>query len=129
MRSGGHPVDAHVGAALRLFRIQRRMSQSDLARRVGITFQQVQKYERGANRISASKLFDFAGILGVPVQSFFEGLEADGGTRDGEMLKKHSAIDFEILRLVGQIEDGPIKARIRSVVEAFVPEDGKPNGG
>ncbi len=122
MRLTGHPVDAHVGAKLRLFRIQRRMSQGDLAKRIGLTFQQVQKYESGANRVSASKLFDFAGILGVSVQSFFDGLELTGTTPHSETLKKHSAIDFEILRLVGQIEDGPVKSRIRGVVEAFVPE-------
>lgn len=69
-----HPVDDYVGAQVRRFRKQAGMSQQVLAARLGLTFQQVQKYERGTNRVSASKLFETAGILGVPVQAFFEGL-------------------------------------------------------
>jgi transcriptional regulator with XRE-family HTH domain len=69
-----HPVDDHVGAKLRELRKSVGMSQSTLAGRLGLTFQQVQKYERGTNRVSASKLYETAAILGVPVADFFEGL-------------------------------------------------------
>lgn len=72
-----HPVDTHVGARLRKMRKAAGMSQSTLAERLGITFQQVQKYERGTNRISASKLHDAALVLGVAIQDFFEGLNSD----------------------------------------------------
>lgn len=70
-----HPVDVHVGARLRVFRKEAGMSQQVLGDRLGLTFQQVQKYERGTNRVSASKLFEASDILGVRIESFFEGLQ------------------------------------------------------
>jgi transcriptional regulator with XRE-family HTH domain len=73
-----HPVDLHVGQRIRRARKDRHMSQGDLATALGITFQQVQKYERGANRISASKLYDAARALEVTIPYFFEGLPEDG---------------------------------------------------
>ncbi len=68
-----HPVDVHVGKQLRVQRIIMGLSQEALAKAVGITFQQVQKYERGINRMSASRLYDFSRVLGVAVSYFFEG--------------------------------------------------------
>lgn len=78
MKNTPHPVDKHVGAAVRRERTLRGMSQSKLAEAVGITFQQVQKYENGSNRIGASRMWQFAQALGVPVASFFEGLPEGG---------------------------------------------------
>lgn len=69
-----HPVDVHVGARIRLRRNLRRVTQVQLAEALGLTFQQVQKYERGSNRISASMLYGAAEFLEVPVSAFFEGL-------------------------------------------------------
>lgn len=69
-----NPVDLHVGAKVRLRRRSLGMSQESLADDLGLTFQQVQKYERGANRISASKLYDIARSLQAPVSYFFDGL-------------------------------------------------------
>jgi transcriptional regulator with XRE-family HTH domain len=71
---GPDPVDVHVGQRVRLRRSMLGISQTQLAKSVGLTFQAIQKYERGENRISASRLHQFAQILGVPVASFFEGL-------------------------------------------------------
>ena len=70
-----NPVDIHVGTRVRMRRKQLGVSQERLADALGLTFQQVQKYERGANRISASKLWDTAGFLSVPIAFFFEGLK------------------------------------------------------
>ena len=70
-----HPTDVHVGKQLRLRRTMLGMSQDKLGGEVGLTFQQVQKYERGVNRISASRLLDFSRVLGVGIGYFFEGLE------------------------------------------------------
>ena len=75
-------IDVHVGSRLRMRRQLVSMSQEKLGELLGITFQQVQKYEKGSNRISASRLFYAAKILGVPVQAFFEdlpGTEGDTG--------------------------------------------------
>jgi transcriptional regulator with XRE-family HTH domain len=69
-----HPTDVHVGRRLRFRRGMLGVSQTQLAEKVGLTFQAIQKYERGENRISASRLYQFAEILGVPVADFFEGL-------------------------------------------------------
>ena len=69
-------VDQHVGRMLKLFRKSRGMTQADLAFAVGVTFQQVQKYERGTNRIGASRLWDFCQALDVAPQDFFAGLDA-----------------------------------------------------
>ncbi len=71
--SGCHPVDIYVGQQIRLARREQRMSQEALAKCLGVTFQQVQKYEIGANRVSASKLFEIATALQRPVSYFFEG--------------------------------------------------------
>lgn len=67
-----HPIDIHVGSRVRLRRSIVKMSQQELARAVGITFQQVQKYERGTNRISISRMYEMANALGVPATFFLE---------------------------------------------------------
>ena len=68
-----NPIDVHVGRKIRLQRMLRKISQTDLGDAVGITFQQIQKYEKGANRVSASRLQQFADVLHVPISFFFEG--------------------------------------------------------
>lgn len=71
---GPHPIDIHVGARIRMSRALAGLNQTELAKRVGVTFQSIQKYERGTNRVSASRLQEIADVLGVPVSSFFEGI-------------------------------------------------------
>ena len=74
---GPHPVDRHVGLRIRMRRKEIGVSQERLAEALGITFQQVQKYERGANRVSASKLWEIAQALKTSVSYFYEGLGGD----------------------------------------------------
>ncbi len=74
-----HPVDVHVGKRIRHRRWLVGMTQQQLAEKVGIKFQQIQKYETGMNRVSASRLWDIAEAMGVPVSFFFEGLESANG--------------------------------------------------
>ena len=69
-------IDHYIGKKLRIARITRNLSQDDLAKEVGITFQQIQKYEKGLNRISASRLYWFIKILGVSFNFFFDGIES-----------------------------------------------------
>ncbi len=71
MRKSG-PLDAMVGARVRMLRVSRGISQTALAERIGVTFQQVQKYEQGANRVGASRLAQIASVLDVSVGEFFE---------------------------------------------------------
>jgi transcriptional regulator with XRE-family HTH domain len=67
-----NPIDAHVGSRVRLRRMLLGISQEKLGERLGLTFQQVQKYEKGVNRIGASRLFDLSTVLGVPISFFYE---------------------------------------------------------
>lgn len=104
---GPHPVDRHVGRRVAEKRISLGYNQSDLARALGLTFQQVQKYEKGANRISASKLWDTATFLGVEIGYFFNGLAAAptgtataGGVVEGGRATRHSV---EIARIAPQL--------------------------
>jgi len=72
-----NPIDVHVGQRIRQRRTLLGMSQEKLAEAIGLTFQQVQKYERGANRVGSSRLFDLARVLDVPIDYFFEDMEAN----------------------------------------------------
>ncbi len=71
-----HPIDVHVGGRLRMRRTLLGMSQTTLGEAIGVTFQQMQKYEKGMNRISASRLFDLSRVLDVPVEYFFDDMPA-----------------------------------------------------
>lgn len=76
-----HPIDVEVGAKAKQFRAIRRMTQTDLAKKLGITFQQIQKYEVGSNRVSASRLYQMAQALGVSPADFFPDV-AEGAMHD-----------------------------------------------
>ena len=67
------PIDVLVGQNIRICRLQQKFSQTELGRRIGVTFQQVQKYEKGANRVGASRLSQIADVLGVPLLALFDG--------------------------------------------------------
>lgn len=81
--SDPHPVDAYVGQRLRMRRTILGMSQNKLGQLLGLTFQQVQKYERGANRVSSSRLYELAHILSVPLGYFFEGYDPENDAAEG----------------------------------------------
>ena len=92
-----HPVDVHVGQRVRQRRWMLGMTQVQLAENVGIKFQQIQKYETGANRVSASRMWDIAAALQVPVSFFFEGLEGqapDTGEAQGDVLTDKEALEL-----------------------------------
>ncbi len=75
-------ADRHVGARIRERRVMMGLSQQQLAKMIGVTYQQAHKYERGLNRISAGRLFEIGQVLGVPVAWFFEGLSGDGEAQE-----------------------------------------------
>jgi transcriptional regulator with XRE-family HTH domain len=70
-----NPIDVHVGNRIRTRRTLSGMSQTTLAEAIGLTFQQVQKYERGTNRVSSSRLYDLSRVLGVPIKFFFDDMD------------------------------------------------------
>jgi len=125
------PVDHHVGAAVRTRRVELGMSQTDLANAVGITFQQIQKYENGANRVSASRLWQFAAVLSVPVDSFFAGLAAHKLTKaqlseiEAERrghVGRDETIDPDTVKLARQVaslKDVKLKARLKTMLSVL----------
>ena len=82
-----NPVDVHVGARVRLRRKILKLSQEKLGEQLGVTFQQVQKYERGANRVGVSRLWKLSEVLDVPINFFYDGLSTEyGGQSDSSAL-------------------------------------------
>lgn len=122
-----NPIDVHVGGRVRMRRMLLGMSQEKLGELLGLTFQQVQKYEKGSNRIGASRLFELSRILGVPVQYFYDDaptLDATGnaaGIAEGDDQANGHVVDFvgsregiELNRAFLRISDPKVR---RSVVE------------
>lgn len=94
----GHPLDRHVGRRVRLRRTLLGLTQQELGEQIGVTFQQIQKYERGTNRISASRLWEISRVLKVPVSFFFEDYrEEDEPVASSQ---DQNAISTEELRLL-----------------------------
>ncbi len=96
-----HPVDVHVGKRIRHRRWMNGTTQQQLAEKVGIKFQQIQKYETGMNRVSASRLWDIAAALGVAVAFFFEGMDSvatddliPGSDMPGDILSDREALEL-----------------------------------
>ena len=113
-------LDRHIGLRLKMRRILCGLSQDDLAQKLGITFQQIQKYEKAMNRISASRLFEIAKILDVRLEYFYEGYEDDAsifvtekGVSEKDYLsslpKKKSYTDNEVLSRVMNMPQGAMK--------------------
>jgi transcriptional regulator with XRE-family HTH domain len=111
-----HPVDRSVGRRIRIMRVSRGLSQTALASELGLTFQQLQKYEKGTNRVSASRLHDIARILGVEVKSFFE------DAADPERLAQIGdvdvprRIDLLIAHKLSQLPEGRLKRQLIALI-------------
>lgn len=124
------PEDAHVGRRVKMRRMELGISQTKLGDAIGVTFQQVQKYERGANRIGSSRLQMIAGVLGVPPAHFFHGLpkfEADNNNvHSPTYIKKFLAsVDgMALIKAFQKISRGEVRRRIVNLVESLAgPED------
>lgn len=128
-----HPVDLHVGKRLRLKRTTLGLSQEAIGKQIGITFQQIQKYERGVNRMGASRLYDFARILGIPVEYFFEGYGEyanDGGeglalaepSSEFEHEKISNRETLEVMRAYYRIKNPALRKRVIELIKAMADE-------
>jgi transcriptional regulator with XRE-family HTH domain len=124
-----NPTDKYVGSRVRMRRLMLHMSQERLADQLGLTFQQVQKYEKGTNRISASRLQEISNILEVPVPFFFEGApQPNGGMRRGDETPSLAYItDFlgnadghALVKAFIKIKDATLRRSIVRMVEAIV---------
>lgn len=134
------PIDVHVGSRIRLRRTLLGMSQERLGDALGLTFQQIQKYERGVNRVGASRLFDLARVLDVPISFFFDDMPetlsaAQGGAShsrripsfadaqesfaDEQMNRRET---LELVRAYYRITDPAVRKRVFELIKSLVPE-------
>ena len=116
------PVDVEVGHRIRIERLARGLSQTALANQLGVTFQQVQKYEKGVNRVGAGRLTKIAEVLGIEVSTFFgakdmieTGAKESGESSPLKLLTVSGA--FRLLRAYGDIEDSNLRRSIVDLVE------------
>lgn len=116
-------ADVHIGARIRKRRMLLGMSQEKLGDALGVTFQQIQKYERGTNRISAGRLQNIGEVLSVPAAYFFEGLSDDpkrGDETEGSVLDILGTSEgFRLARAFASIEDGRLRQKIVELVDAM----------
>ena len=122
------PVDIHVGARIRRRRVLLGLSQEQLAHGISLTFQQVQKYENGANRVSSSRLYQLAKLLGVPISFFFDDMppeisgrapgaaEAEAAFDDGLLAKRET---LEFVRNYRRIPDGEMRRHVYDLVQTI----------
>lgn len=133
------PIDVHVGSRVRLRRTLLGMSQEKLGEALGLTFQQVQKYERGVNRIGASRLFDLARVLDVPISFFFDDMPGEmglgaGGRRMAAGLAEpqegfdddalHRRETLELVRAYYRITDVSVRKRVFDLIKSLAPIEG-----
>ncbi|MCA0400964.1 MAG: helix-turn-helix transcriptional regulator [Proteobacteria bacterium] len=131
MKKAPSPVDRHVGSRVRMRRITVGMSQERLGEALGVTFQQIQKYEKGSNRISASRMQNIAQVLGVPVSFFFDGAPRDEGLAMAAGFADNSQADYTadifstpegvaLARAFASIEDPKVRRRVVDLVTTLV---------
>ncbi len=135
------PIDVHVGSRIRLRRTLLGMSQERLGESLGLTFQQVQKYERGVNRVGASRLFDLSRVLDVPISFFFDDMpdalsasygvqghkrlgglaESQEGFADDTLNRRET---LELVRAYYRITDPAVRKRVFELIKSMGPVDG-----
>jgi transcriptional regulator with XRE-family HTH domain len=133
------PIDVHVGSRIRLRRTLMGMSQERLGESLGLTFQQVQKYERGVNRVGASRLYDLSRVLDVPISFFFDDMpdpraggviagvagfaekpEGYGAPADDPLTKRET---LELVRAYYRITDASVRKRVFDLIKSMGPTD------
>ncbi|MBB3593885.1 transcriptional regulator with XRE-family HTH domain [Rhizobium sp. BK529] len=123
MKEEPHSVDVHVGKTIRIQRLLRKVSQTELGDRVGVTFQQIQKYEKGSNRVSASMLVEIAGALNVDVRTFFDDLTAPAANaNDNPAPSEEFVISREGVQLNAaffSIKNEQVRKKILKLVQAI----------
>jgi transcriptional regulator with XRE-family HTH domain len=129
-----HPIDVHVGGRVRLRRTMIGMSQDKLADALGLTFQQIQKYEKGVNRIGASRVFEISKILNVPIQFFFDDYDmrtgsygfAEQGADDGASMMEllNSPEGVQLCKHFASIRDPKVRKRVLELVKTLSEGEG-----
>jgi transcriptional regulator with XRE-family HTH domain len=131
-RKSPNPIDIHVGTRVRLRRVLVGMSQERLGEQLGITFQQVQKYEKGTNRIGASRLFHIAKVLGVPVSYFYDEMpdSSVSGAAFAEPQSEQYVVDFissseglQLNKAFLKIGDPRVRRKVVDLVKALADDE------
>jgi transcriptional regulator with XRE-family HTH domain len=126
MKKRPDPIDVLVGNNVRILRLEKRFSQSDLAERLGITFQQIQKYEKGINRIGSSRLARLSQVLGVSVSRFFQGSQAGiSGGMPPEVLTDLLAKPYAIrmLKALASVSNNATRLSLVQLAESMAEID------
>jgi transcriptional regulator with XRE-family HTH domain len=113
-RSAGKP-DIELGKRIRLRRVEQKISQAELGDKLGVSFQQVQKYEKGVNRVGAARLQQIATALDVPVTFFYDG--------DGKAREVDSAFSLRLLRAYSKIKDQTVQRQLVSLMESIAANE------
>jgi transcriptional regulator with XRE-family HTH domain len=136
-----HHIDIHAGARVRMRRKALKISQQELAKHLNLTFQQVQKYERGVNRVGASRLFDLSRVLDVPISFFFDDMpdsltssfggqpgrrisafaDAQDGFADDALNRRET---LELVRAYYRITDPAVRKRVFELIKSMGPAEG-----
>jgi transcriptional regulator with XRE-family HTH domain len=133
-RGGPHPIDVHVGSRVRLRRNMLGMSQTDLGDALGLTFQQVQKYERGANRVGASRLHELSLVLDVPIGFFYDDVDPVRAPAipkgdvpaipENDLLRREETV--ELVTAYYRVKDAGIRRYLSNVAKALVASNNDP---
>jgi len=136
-KGGPDPIDVHVGSRLRLRLMLLGMSQEALGKALGLTFQQVQKYEKGVNRVGASRLFQLSELLSVPVQYFYDDYDlgqsgpnyglAEDSSDDDFMKFINSPEGVQLCRYFSAIEEPKVRKRVLDLVKSIAETEGIDN--
>jgi transcriptional regulator with XRE-family HTH domain len=121
-------IDAHIGMRIRLLRTLMKMTQEDLGTALGLSYQQVQKYERGVNRISGARLVDLSNVLNVPIGFFFDDLPDRTGNTHGNQNTNLAndvfsrVVSLELLHAYDRIPDEAVRKRVLDLIKSMSPE-------
>lgn len=112
-------MDKVVGRNIRTARLARGLSQSALAEKLGITFQQVQKYEKGVNRVGSGRLFEVAAILGIPVTSFFEEANAPTPAKGSRSAARPDPLSIRLSQAFSKVADSRSRLALVTIAESM----------
>ncbi len=113
-------MDKVVGRNIRTARLARGLSQSGLAEKLGITFQQVQKYEKGVNRVGSGRLFEIAAILGIPVTSFFEEANAPAQVKGSRSAARPDPLSIRLTQAFSKVADSRSRLALVTIAESMM---------
>lgn len=123
------PIDVLVGRNIRMQRLKRGMSQEELGKALGLTFQQVQKYEKGVNRVGSGRLYKIASIFGVPVVALFEGADEKGRTPEPLLEVLSDPVCFRLVQSLSEIKDTDLRRTLAELVGRIAETKGRPVRG